>query len=138
MSHLVSNSSNFSKSTPILTSSNCKTVEDIDGYPGTYFFKYWDFHPLLWKGISGCTVRLFNSQGTTTGLWSQRGCFFGCTSDGVSVWGFGPAAPNIVLLLLKTNGLTKGFLRCYSDSLSSRCSCCNSSPAGRKHLGFKH
>lgn len=67
VSHLVSNSSNFSKSTPFLTRANCKTVEDVDGYPGTLFFKYWDFHPLLWKSISACTVRLFSSQGTARG-----------------------------------------------------------------------
>jgi len=101
------------------------------------FIKYRDFHPVLWKGVLACTVRLLNSQGTKKGSGPKAAVALGCTSEGDSVWGFGPVAPNVVKLL-QTNRLAKGFLRCCLDSQSFRCSYGNSSPDGRKHLGFNH
>lgn len=89
--------------------------------PWNIFFKYRDFHPFLWKGVSACTACLFNSQATKRGSGAKVAVSLGVHQK-ETLWGFGPAAPNVVTLLLKTNGLSKVFLRCYLDSLSFRCS----------------
>lgn len=48
------------------------------------------------------------------------------------------AVPSAVLFVLKANGLTRGLLRCYLDSLKFRFSYSSGSLTGRKHLGFNH
>lgn len=49
---------------PALAARLLRTISELDGHPGTCFFKHRDFHSLLWEGVSAHAGCLFNSQGT--------------------------------------------------------------------------
>lgn len=63
----------------------------------------------LLEGRGGLYSELVQWSGYKKGVWSQSVCLGVCLKDTC----LGPSALNVVMLLLKTNGLAEGLLRCF-------------------------